>query len=45
MLPWWGWVLLWVVLLVASGLWLFVLSRRGQAIIAEGGLLPLLPAP
>ncbi|WP_392542103.1 hypothetical protein [Oryzobacter telluris] len=28
MLPWWGWVLLWVVLLVASGLWLFVLARR-----------------
>lgn len=28
MLPWWGWVLLWVVLVVASGLWLFVLSRR-----------------
>ncbi|WP_377642563.1 hypothetical protein [Oryzobacter terrae] len=28
MLPWWGWVLLWVVLVVASALWLFVLGRR-----------------
>jgi hypothetical protein len=27
-LPWWGWVLLWTVLLGASAVWLFVLSRR-----------------
>ena len=40
MLPWWGWVLLWVVLLVASGLWLFVLSRRvwGKAKVLTGEL-------
>lgn len=28
MLPWWGWVLLWVLLLAASGALLFVRSRR-----------------
>lgn len=28
MLPWWGWLVLWSVLLAGSALWLFVLSRR-----------------
>ncbi len=28
MLPWWGWLTLWVVLVGASALWLFVLARR-----------------
>lgn len=28
MLPWWGWALLWLLLVVGGALWLFVLSRR-----------------
>ena len=28
MLPWWGWVVLWVLLLVGSAVWLGALSRR-----------------
>ena len=40
MLPWWGWVLLWTVLLVAGGLWLFVLARRvwGKTKVLSGEL-------
>ena len=28
MLPWWGWVLLWVGLFLGAGLWIGVLARR-----------------
>lgn len=39
MLPWWGWLLFWTVLVVASALWLGVLGRdvwrRAQALGAE----------
>ena len=50
MLPWWGWVLLWVVLVVGGALWLFVLSRRvwrsakalGREVSRASGLLSLL---
>lgn len=40
MLPWWGWELLWVVLVVGSGVWLFVLARRvwGKAKVLTGEL-------
>lgn len=39
MLPWWGWLLFWAVLVVASAVWLGVLGRdvwrRAQALGAE----------
>ena len=52
MLPWWGWVLLWTVLVLGGGLWLFVLSRRvwrsSKALVLEveraGALLSELEA-
>lgn len=52
MLPWWGWALLWAVLLVGGGLWLLVLSRRvwssakalGREVERAGALLSELEA-
>ena len=39
MLPWWGWLLFWTVLVVGSAVWLGVLGRdvwrRAQALGAE----------
>lgn len=52
MLPWWGWVLLWAVLVLGGALWLFVLSRRvwrsttalGREVERASGLLGELEA-